>query len=134
MKSNQITGPNAGGPRQLPIRTSLTAPVGQFWRSALVRHTQQKQKSMKTNETLKTTNAEETFSVALIIGLLVILPLLGGTAILAGASIGLVAYGFFFRERLRSRGWLKSVAVTAVIAVLATTIVVAVSVSRGHLY
>ncbi len=29
---NKITGPNAGGPRQLTIRTSLTARVGQFWR------------------------------------------------------------------------------------------------------
>ena len=31
---NQITGPNAGGRRQLPIRTSLAARVAQFWRSA----------------------------------------------------------------------------------------------------
>jgi hypothetical protein len=31
-KSNQITGPNAGGPRQLPIPTSLAARVGQFHR------------------------------------------------------------------------------------------------------
>ena len=27
---NKITGPNAGGPRQLLIRTSLAASVGQF--------------------------------------------------------------------------------------------------------
>ena len=31
--ANKITGPNAGGPRQLSIRTSLTARAGQFWRS-----------------------------------------------------------------------------------------------------
>jgi len=31
---NQITGPNAGGPRQFPILTPLAARVGQFWRSA----------------------------------------------------------------------------------------------------
>jgi hypothetical protein len=31
---NKITGPNAGGPRQFPIRTPLAARVGQFWRSA----------------------------------------------------------------------------------------------------
>ena len=31
MKANKITGPNAGGPRQLPIRTSLAARLGQFW-------------------------------------------------------------------------------------------------------
>ena len=30
---NKITGPNAGGPRQFPIRTPLAARVGQFWRS-----------------------------------------------------------------------------------------------------
>ena len=30
---NQVAGPNAGGPRQFPIRTPLTARVGQFWRS-----------------------------------------------------------------------------------------------------
>ena len=30
---NNITGPNAGGPRQFPIRTPLAARVGQFWRS-----------------------------------------------------------------------------------------------------
>jgi len=33
MTPNQITGPNAGGPRQFPIRTPLAARVGQFWRS-----------------------------------------------------------------------------------------------------
>ena len=32
-RSNQITGPNAGGPRQFPIRTPLAARVGQFGRS-----------------------------------------------------------------------------------------------------
>ena len=29
---NQITGPNAGGPRQFSIPTPLAARVGQFWR------------------------------------------------------------------------------------------------------
>jgi hypothetical protein len=29
----KLTGPNAGGPRQFPIRTLLTARVGQFGRS-----------------------------------------------------------------------------------------------------
>ena len=35
--ANQITGPNAGGPRQFPIRTPRAARVGQFWRWAKVR-------------------------------------------------------------------------------------------------
>jgi hypothetical protein len=34
---NQVTGPNAGGPRQFTIQTPLAARVGQFWRSALSR-------------------------------------------------------------------------------------------------
>jgi len=34
---NKITGPNAGGPRQFPIRTPLAARVGQFWRWAASR-------------------------------------------------------------------------------------------------
>jgi len=33
-RANQITGPNAGEPRQFPIRTPLAARVVQFWRSA----------------------------------------------------------------------------------------------------
>ena len=31
---NEITGPNAGGPRPFPIRRHWTARVGQFWRSS----------------------------------------------------------------------------------------------------
>jgi hypothetical protein len=31
---NKITGANAGGPRQLPMRTRWAARVAQFWRSA----------------------------------------------------------------------------------------------------
>jgi hypothetical protein len=33
LTANQISGPNVGGPRQLPIPTSLAARVGQFDRS-----------------------------------------------------------------------------------------------------
>ena len=32
MTPNKITGPNAGGPRQFPIRTQLAARFGQFCR------------------------------------------------------------------------------------------------------
>ena len=32
--ANEITGANAGGPRQLPMRTRWAARVAQFWRSA----------------------------------------------------------------------------------------------------
>jgi len=30
---NKITGANAGGPRQVPMRTRWAARVAQFWRS-----------------------------------------------------------------------------------------------------
>ena len=33
MTPNQITGPNAGGPRQFPTPAPQAARVGQFWRS-----------------------------------------------------------------------------------------------------
>jgi hypothetical protein len=33
MTPNQVTGPNAGGSRQFPIRTPLAARIGQFCRS-----------------------------------------------------------------------------------------------------
>src|SRR5947207_2368913 len=33
--SNKITGANAGGPRQLPMRTRWAAHVAQFWRSVM---------------------------------------------------------------------------------------------------
>lgn len=33
---NQITGANAGEPRQLLMRTRWAARVGQFWRSAII--------------------------------------------------------------------------------------------------
>ena len=32
--THEITGPNAGGPRQFPIPTPLAARAGQFWRWA----------------------------------------------------------------------------------------------------
>jgi hypothetical protein len=34
---NKITGANAGGPRQLAIRTRWAARVAQFWRSVALR-------------------------------------------------------------------------------------------------
>jgi len=33
LSANKITGSNAGGPRQLPIRTPVAAGVGRFHRS-----------------------------------------------------------------------------------------------------
>jgi len=86
---------------------------------------------MKISETLKTKKAEETFSATLIVVLLLILPMWGAVAMLVGSAIGLVAYVFLFRERLRSRGWLKAAVIPIVVAaVLAAAI--AVALSRGY--
>jgi hypothetical protein len=85
---------------------------------------------MKISETLKTKKAEETFSAALVVVLLIILPTWGGVAMFVGSVIGLVAYAVLFRERLRSRGWLKVVIPVTVAAVLGAAI--AVALKRGH--
>jgi len=86
---------------------------------------------MKISETLKTKKAEETFSAVLVVVLLIILPMWGAVAMLVGSVIGLVAYAVLFRQRLRSRGWLKAVVIpVTVTAVLGA--VIAVALSRGH--
>ena len=91
---------------------------------------------MKTPEAYKTKKAEETFAAALVAVLLLIIPSLhlgkfgGGAAILAVSVIGLMAYGFLFREHLRSR--LKSVAIAAAIgAVASLALVIAMLIVRA---
>lgn len=86
---------------------------------------------MKICETLKTKKAEETFSAALVAVLLLILPMWGGVAMLVGSAIGLVAYAVLFRERLRSRGWLKAVVIPITVAAVVGA-AIAVALSRGH--
>jgi hypothetical protein len=85
---------------------------------------------MKISETLKTKNAEKTFSGAIVVVLLLILPMWGGVAMLVGSAIGLVAYTVLFRERLRSRGWLKAVVIPATVAA-ALAAAIAVVFNRG---
>jgi len=82
---------------------------------------------MKTSATLKTKKAEETFSAALLVILLIIVPMWGGVAMLVGSAIGLVAYAVLFRERLHNRGWLKVMIPVTVAAVLGAAIAVALS-------
>ena len=67
------------------------------------------------NETLNTKRAEQTFSAALVVILLLIFPQLGAQAMLIASVIGLIAYAVLFREPLRSRGGWK-IAVTVAIA------------------
>jgi hypothetical protein len=86
---------------------------------------------MKMSEALKTKKVEETFSAALLVVVLIILPMWGGVAMLVGSAIGLVAYTLLFRERLRSRGWLKAVVIPVTVAAVLGA-VIAVALSRGH--
>ena len=73
---------------------------------------------MNIHETLQTKKAEETFSAALVVVLLVILPQLGGTAMLVGSIVGLIAYMVLFRERLHNRGWWKAILLVVMAAAM----------------
>ena len=85
---------------------------------------------MKISEILKTKQAEEAFSATVVLVVLLILPMWGGVAMLVGSAVGLVAYAVLFRERLRSRGWVKTVVPVAVAVALGAAI--ALALSRGH--
>lgn len=87
---------------------------------------------MKTTETPKTKKAEDTFSAALAVVLLIILMMLGAVPMLVGSAIGLVAYTVLFREWLRSRGWLRVLLPVTVAGAVGA--VIAVGLSRGHLH
>ena len=78
------------------------------------------------NKALKMKNAESVFS-AFAVFVLLILPLWGAAAMLAGSVIGLAAFIFVFRERLRGRGWLTAAVSAAASAAVAAAVVIAVS-------
>jgi hypothetical protein len=82
---------------------------------------------MTMRETLETKQAEKAFSATLVGILLLILPMWGGMAMLVGSAVGLVAYAVLFRDRLRSRGWLKIVVPMTAAAVTGAAIAIALS-------
>ena len=82
---------------------------------------------MKISKILKTKQAEEAISAALVLVVLLILPIWGGVAMLVGSAVGLVAYAVLFTERLRGRGWVKTVVPVAVAAALGAAIARATS-------
>jgi hypothetical protein len=85
---------------------------------------------MKQNAATDMTRTEKIFLGVLAAVVLLVLPMMGAEAMLFGAGAGLVAYTFFFRQRLRSRGWLMVlISVTLAAAVGA---VVAAAMSRGN--
>ena len=79
------------------------------------------------NKALETKNAESVLSVLAVVVSLLILPMLGATAMLAGSLIALAAFIFIFRERLRGRGWLTVAVSVAASAALAAAVAIAVS-------
>ena len=85
---------------------------------------------MKISEALKTKKAEESFGAALVVVVLLILPMWGGGAMLVGSVVGTALYAILFRERLRSRGWLKVLIPLVGAATLGA--VLALTMSRGH--
>jgi 4-hydroxybenzoate polyprenyltransferase len=90
---------------------------------------------MKIPEALKTNRAENTFSAALVMFLLLIVPSLpfgkygGGIAMVAVAVIGGIAYIVLFKERAN---WQKLVVGAAVAATVGAAIVIALQLGRGH--
>ena len=79
------------------------------------------------NKALETKNAESVLSVLAVVVSLLILPMLGATAMLAGSLIALAAFIFISRERLRGRGWLTVAASVVASAALAAAVAIAVS-------
>jgi hypothetical protein len=78
------------------------------------------------NNAQQTKNAEGVV-LALAVVVLLILPLWGATAMLAGSVIALSASIFIFRKRLRGRGWLTAAVSVAASAALAAAVAIAVS-------
>jgi hypothetical protein len=81
---------------------------------------------MKTIEKLKAKEAETTFSAVALVVLLLILPNLGGTAMLVGSIVALCVYTFIFKECMRDhRGSVtKAVFLTVFFVVVAIAVVV----------
>lgn len=88
---------------------------------------------IKTPGALKTQGAEQAFSATLIVVVLLILPPLGGTAMLIGSTIGLGAYILLFPDRFRTRrGSLRPALCVLGAFVLASLVILVGSLLRGH--
>jgi hypothetical protein len=92
---------------------------------------------MKTDETLKMKTDETAFLAALVVLELILLPALplgkygGGIAMMAVGLIGLPAYFVLFKERLRSRGQFKTMAIIVAVSFAVAALAAAVF-SRIH--
>ena len=84
---------------------------------------------MRISDSLKTKKAEEAFSAALIVLVLLILPSFGGVAMLVGSVISLVAYAALYGKRICERGGFRAF-LTALLA-LALGAAIGFILSRG---
>jgi hypothetical protein len=85
---------------------------------------------MRISDSLKTKKAEEAFSAALIVVVLLILPRLGGLAMLIGSVIGLAAYAALYGRRRYASGGFR--AILPALLALALGVIIAFILSRGH--
>jgi urea transporter len=85
---------------------------------------------MKISDSLKTQKVEEAFSAAMVVIVLLILPSLGGVAMLLGSAIGLVTCAALYGRRHYERGGFR--AIFPVLIALALGAAIALVLSRGH--
>lgn len=81
---------------------------------------------MKTGQTPRLKPSEEVFSAMLIVLVLLVLPLLGATAMVIGSAAGLTAYIRLFPERFRGRSGSLKLAICLVVAMWIAAAVVSV--------
>lgn len=88
---------------------------------------------MKITGNPKTRNAEQLFSSVAIIVLVLILPHIGGAAMVAGSAVVMCVYTFYFKEIMRDRrGSLVPAICLTSLVVLAAVVVIVISLIRGH--
>jgi uncharacterized protein YqgC (DUF456 family) len=88
---------------------------------------------MKTKGFIRSKETEAAFSATLILVVLIILPPLGGTAILVGSVAGMIAYLILFRDRFRSgKGSLGPAICTVTAFTVLALIILVMSLIRGR--
>jgi hypothetical protein len=116
----------------VPVRGRWSGCGSLDWRVALFQSAARGPAStaMRISDSLKTKKAEEAFSAALVVIVLLILPALGGVAMLIGSAIGLVAYAALYGRRHYERGGFR--AIFPVLLALVLGAAIAFVLSRGH--
>lgn len=88
---------------------------------------------MKTIGKLRTRKAEENFSAVVIVVMLLILPDLGATAVLAGSVVALCVYTLIFKDSMRDgSGSFRPAICLTVALVVATAVAFVVALIQGR--